>query len=561
MPSYKNARMWLPAALLGMLPVSACTDTPPQETLTPEITIELLSVSDNAAEFTITAVNSEYFTWSISGSGMTGRETKVEDSYLKSSADGLQSGSEYTIKATAWNGSLSTESSKTFTTSATPSVTFGDVTPTHDGVSFILKTANATAIWYAVTAKGTKPADSDWTMTEKVEPEMTLTQDGLSPETDYTISAYGTSGDIIGNTVTHDFTTAMEPSANRYITVTAAAAAKGVCIDVTCGNMEGRKYYCNIFDPAQNVYYGYQVNSEESFLQYVKDEDYSIKYNDLCSGETRFLWCDYTADGSEIMPDKDYLIYAITYVENGDSYTFDEDGIIEISIRTESKDVIGSGNSKIDFTVTPGSDIATVEFSISSDVSACSYGYVSAEEAEASGGIEDYVKSEFENGDLRFTKMLYFYSETNLRPLVPDTKYIYYTLSYGRDGKLGPVHAKEFNTEALQFSDEYTCTLHLDEVTATTADISITFTGSCFQGRCCNITADEFSSIYDNDVNKVAMSRLTSNRADQIFDSRPRYLYDLEPDTEYVFIAVPMGGDMSDIYGTPAKLEYTTQPE
>ncbi len=565
MHSFAQCAWTLAGTAIVALSASSCKeDTPPLQK--PEINIEILEVGDHSVEFAITAEHSEYFTWKISSGESESREMKVEDNRFETVRSDLNENTEYTITATAWNGNLSAEATETFTTSVTPAIEIGAISSTHNSVTFTLKPTGSEEVYWAIKETGDAVSETDWKKVEEVSDEITLSADGLAAETSYTISAYGATGEITGEIAEKEFTTAREPAENEYITVSAGAAAHGVCIEVTCGSMDGRKYYSHVFSPTAEFYdYDtgkyYTVNSKENFLTYVKSYSNYLSWVDLYGDESRFSWLEYDADGNEITPDSDFLVYAVTFTEEpSGTKTFDEDGIIEIKVHTPAADVIGEGAATMDFTVEPGGDAADIIFSDYGEVACYTSGHVTAADAEEDGGIENYVRKKFEGDRLYFNSMTYFSETTRIRSLTPGSDYWYYTLCYGKDGKLGAVHAKKFTTGGLEFSDQYTCTINILKMSGTEASFEMV-SDNCTRGRWCHVTAEEFESSYGGDLEKLVSAKLASDRAEQVFTDSKAYMYGLVSGTDYVLAVLPMGGDMGTIYGTPEMAEFTFSPE
>lgn len=560
---FGHARTLLLAAA-AFLPVLSCNKEVPVADVKPEVSLEVLTVGDTSVEFSVTTKDADYFTWSIAGEGVEEREVKVEDSQFETTISDLLPNTPYSISVTAWNGELSSEASETFTTSVTPAVTIGAVTPTHNSVSFVLTPSYATALYWAVKETGTEVGEADWQKVENPGSEaVELTASELLPETSYTISAYAVNGDKAGETVEQEFTTAAVPSANDYISVSYNVGAHGIYIEVTCGEMDGKKYYANLFSPVYSEGYDYDtgecylIDSKESFLKYVNSNAYYLSWSDLYGDTSTSAWMS-SAYSCSIEPDSDYLIYAVTFVEDGDNLVLDEDGVIEVKVHTAAADVIGEGNATMDFTVTAGSDEAEIVFSDYDNVVAYASGYATADEVEAAGGIEAYVEAEF-NDYMYFNTMDYFSSSTQIRSLMPSTDYWYYTLCYGKDAKLGALTAKEFTTEGLEYSPDYTCTIEILGMSGTEASFTI-HSDNCSEGRWYNMTADEFESVYGSDIDKVVAAELSSYYADQVFTDGRAYIYDLEAGKEYVLVVIPMGGDMSTEYGTPVMERFTFDP-
>lgn len=548
------------------LPSVSCRKEAPVDDAKPEVTLELLTIGDTSAEFSVVTKNADYFTWSLTGEGQEGKEIKVEESRYETSVSDLAPATEYVLTVTAWKGEFSAEASETFTTSVNPAVAVGSVSFTHNSVKFTLTPSYATSLYWAVKEKGSEVAESDWTKLEASGNEpVEISCGNLLPETSYTISAYAANGDKAGSVTEENFTTTAEPYGNDHITVSFGAGAAGICVEVICGNMDGKKYYANLFSPSAEVYdYDsgeyYHVDSKEAFLKYVKSNMNYLGWASLYGDTSKYAWLERDAEGNSVEPDSDYLVYALTFTEDasGNVTSFDEDSIIEIAVHTAAADVIGEGSAVMDFTVEAGGDVAEVKFSGYDDVVAYASGHVTDADVQAAGGIEAYVAAKFADY-LYFNTMDYFDPSTQLRSLTPSTDYWYYTLCYGKDGKLGAVNAKEFTTTGLEFSSDYTCTVEIIKMSGTEASFTM-HSDNCTQGRWCNVTAEEFESEYGGDLAKLVSAKLASNRAEQVFSDSKAYIYGLESGKDYVLAVLPLGGDMSTVYGTPVMEKYTFNP-
>lgn len=560
--STQRARL-LPAVATMLAAAAAFLSCAKDPEATPDLRIAIseINATENSVEFKVSPQNAEYYTYSLSLQGEILEEGRTEGTEsAEYTFTGLVPDTEYTLTATAFNGEMSKGAMEKFTTGkATPVIKIQNISPESSSVSFEITAQDATKVLWTIYEGAEEPAGLEW-YEEDAASSISCSSDGLEAQTTYTISAYAVNGDVECEKVSATFTTLEEALANDYITVKCIPASRNILVEVECGQMDGKKYYCNIFSPDASVFdYDtgeyYSVNSKDSFLKYVMSQQYYLSWSTLYGDTDNFMWAGQDFDYNMIEPDSDYLVYAITFNESGDVYTFDADGILETTVHTTLADNIGEGSGALEFTVDPGSDNAEITFTNPDDVLSCAYGYVTSSDAEAAGGIVKYVEDRYAASMLYFyTIDSYFESQRQERNLTPDTDYFYYTLSYGRDARLGEVVYKEFSTEGASFSPDYTCTIELASMSGTEAKFNLTYT-NCYQGRCCNITKEEYDGTYGSDPAKVAQALLLSSSAEQVFEKA--YAYSLEKGEDYVFVILPMGGDMANIYGTPACLEYT----
>lgn len=560
--SEQHARLLVTAAtmLIAASTFISCEKNPVEK---PDLQVSIteISATENSVEFKVCPQNAEYYTYCLSLQGETVGEGRAEGSEPATyTFSDLIPDTEYTLSATAFNGEMSKEARETFTTGkATPVIKIQNISPESSSVSFEITSQDATKVLWTIYEGTEEPAGAEW-KEEEAAPSIKCTSDGLDAQTMYTISAYAVNGDVECGKTTATFTTLEDALKNDYITVRCIPASRNILVEVKCGQMDGKKYYCNVFSPDAQVFdYDsgeyYSVNSKDNFLKYVMSQQYYLSWATLYGDTDKFMWANQDFDYNSLEPETDYLVYAITFNENGDVYTFDADGILETTVRTTDSDRIGEGTGALEFTVDPGSDKADITFTNTGDVLGCTYGYVTRSEAEAAGGIVKYVEDRYASSKLYFYSIdSYFESQRQERNLTPDTDYYYYTLSYGKDAKLGNVVYKEFKTEGASFSSDYTCKIELASMSGTEAKFNLTYT-NCYQGRCCNITKEEYDGTYGSDPAKVAQALLMSSSAEQVFEKA--YAYSLEKGKEYVFVILPLGGDMANIYGTPASLEYT----
>lgn len=563
-----SARYFLAALTTAVIfMVTSCNDI--EKEVQPKISISQIKAGQTSVQFKLTPEDASYYEYSITV--QEDNQTIISEETGGSSErvitrEGLTPGTTYIIKATAYNGNLSMSAQENFQTEEEvpdpqpePKLQIENVSADFDSITFELQSTEATKVFWTVYEGKEMPEDIKYTE-ENAAQIIECTKEGLKAETEYTISAYAANGDVKSEIVSYSIVTLQAPIANDYLTIEIGAAARNLYIEVKCHNLEGRKFYCNVFSPKTAVWdydtsSEYYVDSKENFLKYVISEQNYLDWAALYGDTDKSLWADSDSQGNSITPGEEYIVYAITFTEGNDSFDFDQSSILEAKVTTSSGDIIGEGNAILDFTITAGSDYAKVEFSDPESVVAYAYGYVRKDEADKTGGITEFVKDQMNSGNLYFRDLSYFDTERTERPLSPDTKYYYYTICYGKDGKLGNITYKEFKTTDITFSPDYTCNIVLDKMYETEVKFKME-SENCSKGRWCNITKEEFEDYYSGDINKVAKDKLLSDRAEQIFTDSAVYVYSLETGKDYVFIVLPLGGDMGEIYGTPAMMEY-----